>query len=322
MVVNLYHPEFWTRHGHWDYYNQTLGGAGTWGKFEYHINSRALPFSEFLVVHEDLDRTVTQRVMAGGLVLITGEERAIKKNYQQDFLNQFDIIITSRDDLQHPNILKTFYLHSWWIKKTYDELVKIERVEKLFDLSAIISSITILPRHKERYAFINKLKGHYKDKIDWFAKGENTFLEDKWQGLSPYRYSIAIENSEYPNYFTEKISDCFLSLSMPFYSGCPNINEYFDERSFITIYPEDYLRSIQIIDESIKNDFYSTNLKFVKESRQLVLQKYHLIAALTELLSTVKKSDKKVKRTLQPQIFYSKGTLERMVRSSFKSFKY
>lgn len=319
MTVNLFHPEFWIEHGHWDYLNQTPGKSGRWGDFEYYINSNTRRNSDFLVVHEDIDRITIRKVMRGGLVLITGEERSIK-NYNQDFLDQFDIVITSREDIQHSYTLKTHYLHPWWIKKTYDELVDIHRVDKSLELSAIISSLTSLPRHKERYAFINKLKGHYKDKIDWFSKGESTFITDKWEGLRPYKYSIAIENSVYKNYFTEKISDCFLSFCMPFYSGCPNINEFFDDRSFITIFPQNFMESIEIIDDAINNDLYNKNLKFITESRRLVLEKYHLIAALSELLSTVERNEKVHERTIYPQTFFNKGPIEKIVRSSFRRF--
>lgn len=315
MIVNLYHPEFWIRHGHWGYDNQTPGNSSKWGNFEYRINRKGISESDYVVVHDDIDQSLTQKVKVGGLVLVIGEEKAIK-NYNQEFLNQFDLIISSRDDIHHPHVIRSHYLHPWWVKKTYDELISMKSVKKSFRLSSIISNLTSSPSHKERYTFINKLKGHYKNELEWFSRGENTFLEDKWDGLAPYEYSIAVENSSYDNYFTEKITDCFLAFTMPFYSGCHNLKDFFDDRSFVTVYPSDFIKSIDVIDQSIQSDLSTKNQKFIHDSRKLVLEKYHFIAALSEILSRLEKSSVKIRRTIHPQYFFNNGMLKRLVKGS------
>jgi len=190
--------------------------------------------------------------------------------------------------------------------------------EKPKVLSSIISNLTVLPSHKERFAFINKLKGHYKDQLDWFSKGENTFLEDKWDGLVDYKYSIAIENSSYDNYFTEKLSDCFLAYAYPFYSGCSNISDFFDERSLIIINVKDFKQAIDTIDTAIRENVYEQNLLYIAESRRLVLEKYHFLAALTDILQRQQKQQSKVTKTMRPESYFRTGKVERVIKTTVK----
>lgn len=48
-------------------------------------------------------------------------------------------------------------------------------------------------------------------------------------------FHLAIENVKQDHYFTEKLLDCFLTLTVPIYWGCPNIAEYFDVSGIIMI---------------------------------------------------------------------------------------
>jgi hypothetical protein len=41
-------------------------------------------------------------------------------------------------------------------------------------------------------------------------------------------FHICIENTSIPNYFSEKILDCFLTKTIPIYIGCSNLNSYFN----------------------------------------------------------------------------------------------
>ena len=52
-------------------------------------------------------------------------------------------------------------------------------------------------------------------------------------------YSVAVESSNEPNYFTEKLIDCLITKTIPIYWGCPNISEYFDTSYWIK--PENIL---------------------------------------------------------------------------------
>ena len=320
MLVGIYHPEFWISHGHWSYENQTPGKTGRWGNTNYRINDKSLREADFIVIHEGMDRSI-KNATAGGFVLVTGEEKSIRKYYHPEYLDQFDLIITSRDDIRHPQIKRTHYLHPWWVKKNYDELASSTSPTKTKTLSAIISNLAVLPSHRERFTFIKALKEHYENNLDWFSKGESSFLRDKWDGLAPYKYSIAVENSNHLNYFTEKISDCFLAHTMPIYQGCPNIKDFFDDRSFISIDKNDFLGAIQIIDHSISENLFERNFRYLEESRRLVLEKYHFIAALSDILQNHWPGKEKIKRTLRPEEYFTRGRFEQFRRFANTSIK-
>ena len=72
----------------------------------------------------------------------------------------------------------------------------------------------------------------FKNIVDCYGKHTN-YIENKITGLQDYCFSIAIENSSVPGYFTEKILDCFLTGTVPVYLGDPDIGKHFDERGII-----------------------------------------------------------------------------------------
>lgn len=55
----------------------------------------------------------------------------------------------------------------------------------------------------------------------------------KAEGLAPYRYSIVIENVRERNYFSEKLIDAVLCLTVPIYWGCPNIGDFMETSGMI-----------------------------------------------------------------------------------------
>lgn len=48
-------------------------------------------------------------------------------------------------------------------------------------------------------------------------------------------YSVVIESTEEPNYFTEKLIDCLITKTIPVYWGCPNISDFFDTSYWISV---------------------------------------------------------------------------------------
>lgn len=309
MVVSIYHPNFWLKHGHWGYEHQ-LCHLNERANFSFEINT-VRSATDIVVIHDDLDNALKIKARAGCFILVTGEEQSIREKYHPEYLNQFDLVITSRRDIVHQNIIHTHYLHPYRIRKKCDELIGLSDIPKSKPISAIVSNLTILPGHKTRYAFINKMKGHYKDGLDWFGSGEDAYIADKWDGLAPYEYSIAIENSQHENYFTEKVTDCFLSFTMPFYWGCPNLKTFFDERSFVTLDLKDFMSSIATIDACLAAGTRGQNLKFIKDSRRLVLEKYAFIPALVNILSSQVISKTSQRKTIRPQSYYGQGIVKR-----------
>ena len=97
-------------------------------------------------------------------------------------------------------------------------------------LSMITSRKSLTQNHRLRIALANQLK----DKLDLYGRGFNP-IKTKDEGLNDYMFSIAIENDCYETYYTEKITDCFATGTVPIYKGAPDIGNHFNMDGIILI---------------------------------------------------------------------------------------
>lgn len=226
-----------------------------------------------------------QVTVSSGITIFIAEEAYPEKLYPHQFLQQFSHVYATRNDIVHPQFKRTHYTGSWFIHKSFSDLKEANLQYKNKDLSVISSNLTLLEGHKKRFAFVNRLIGHFKDKLDVYGRGYHE-IPDKLTGLSSYKYSIAIENSVIPDYFTEKIWDCYLSNTLPFYYGCPNIEQYFPADAFIKIDIEDYKKSIDIIEAAIATDAYTKALPSLLIARDKVLHEYAIMPYIYKLIKS------------------------------------
>lgn len=168
----------------------------------------------------------------------------------------------------------------WWIGKSYDELATLEPPEKTHALSAIASTKVDIPGHRARYEFIERALRDI-PQLEVFGHGRDRQLDDKWDGLGPYRFSLAIENMSKPDYWSEKIADCFLSYTVPLYFGATNISGYFPEGSYIWLPIDDPERAIGVIRDAMDNDDWSSRLEALREARRRVLEQYSFFAQIS-----------------------------------------
>lgn len=132
---------------------------------------------------------------------------------------------------------------------------------KTADCSLIASARGHLAGHKLRHAMVAHIRARALD-IEIMGRGYRAF-GPKAEGLAPYRYSIVIENSVEPSYFTEKIVDACLCRTVPIYWGAPDITKYFNPEGVIAcadfaglcaaldqISPQDYARRSAAISDN------------------------------------------------------------------------
>lgn len=195
----------------------------------------------------------------------------------------------------------------WYFQHALPWLEELPLPQKSKPASCIVSGLKQLEGHRLRLEFVNKIRQELPE-IEMFGKGTQ-YIADKMDGLLPYQYSIAIENSSLPFYFTEKINDCFLAYTVPLYYGCTNIGRFFPEKSFISLDINDPQKSIKKIRDIIENDDWQQRLDAVKEARELVLYKYQPLAGAAEALRQLPSTPpqtirlKPVKRTLTERMF-------------------
>ena len=65
--------------------------------------------------------------------------------------------------------------------------------------------------------------------------GLQTFQDSTVQLLRPYRFVIAVENSAFEDYVTERIINAYLAGAIPIYWGTPNLDRYFNPSTYIDI---------------------------------------------------------------------------------------
>jgi hypothetical protein len=164
----------------------------------------------------------------------------------------------------------------WHVERDYDELVAMQPPEKTRSCSVIASNLAALPGHRARLRFLARL-GELPE-LDRFGRGVRP-LADKWDGLAPYRYSLAIENTMQAHYWTEKLADCFLAWTLPIYAGCPNLEEYFPAEAFVRIDLDDPEAPRQVA-EIARSNLWEERREAVAEARRLVLERHQLFPFL------------------------------------------
>lgn len=292
----------------WPFARQTPGSKGIWGKSEFIIN-QATDDCDYWVVTGGLDQTEQTLCNEENTVFLGGEPPSLIR-FNHNFLKQFKHIITCDRKLKHPN--NHFYQQAipWQIgayvdKYDYDELKSMQPPKKTKLISAITSSKDWSAGHKNRIKFIHQLKEHFGDSMDVFGRGINE-IRDKSMGIIDYKYSIAIENSSYEDYWTEKLGDVFLGYSFPFYFGCPNIGDYFPENSLIQIDINDLSSSIKAIEKAIEDNSFENNIDKIKQSRELVLDKYNFFPMMDTFCRKNYKKGKKTMIELKPEKEFEK----------------
>ncbi len=130
--------------------------------------------------------------------------------------------------------------------------------EKTKLVSMIASSKVMCEEHRYRQQIIKKFRG----KLDHYGRGYNP-INKKEDGLKDYCFSIAMENHTYALAYSEKITDCFATGTIPIYWGC-DLNEVFDNEGII--YLDDDFKI-----EDLSTDLYMSKLESVKNNFEIVV---------------------------------------------------
>ncbi len=101
---------------------------------------------------------------------------------------------------------------------------RIRFVQKLMKYKKVVCSGPVLYNMEEKEQ-IGKM--HDDEYIDW--------RKEKLETIKTYKFTIAFENEQSENYVTEKIYQPLLVKSIPIYWGAPNIDDYFNPKSFINV---------------------------------------------------------------------------------------
>lgn len=149
--------------------------------------------------------------------------------------------------------------------------------------------------HKFNYIKRHALfKGLLGTGLDIHFYGRNWNLQDSRYKGSPYNksdaivdyeYSIAIENSSYKNYLTEKFFDLVVCNTVPLYYGCLNVGDIYPQQSFIELdFSAPIEKTVEQVTNIYNNDDYNARLPHVLQAKEDYYTKYNIFNFLANLI--------------------------------------
>jgi hypothetical protein len=276
-------------------FRQTPGSAGVWGDYKFIIDPQ-LKECDFWVVYTDYqlqkEKCLCNRE---NIIFIPGESRDTSPAYSNSFLKQFGKIITVQKEITGSNVVYWQNANPWFIERSYDQLSNLKIPEKDRVISIVSSDKVTAPGHRLRTDFAQKIKSHFKDKVDFYGRGIADF-KTKWEVTAPYKYHIAIENAWCEDWVTEKFFDPLLTYTYPVYYGCPNLEKYISANSFARIDIQNFKEAVQLVESLIEGDTqYAQFLEKVTAYRDQALNIHQLFPMIAGFLDQM---DPNLKKTL------------------------
>lgn len=261
-----------------DLLKQSRGRTGQWGTVRFTERSDE-PY-DFVVVLNSVKYETTVDVPRGRVWLVIQEPVSKAKVFPfiENGHEQYGRVFTDNPKCFGPRYRVGQTFLPWHVERSYDELCAASIPQKTRDLSWITSDLSRLDGHRRRMDFLKLLREH--QEFDLLGRGFEP-IKDKWDGLAPYRYTVAFENQYGPNYWTEKLADAFLSWTLPFYYGCTTILDYFPENALIQLGP-DLRDAPQQIAQAIASQQWEKRLDAISEARDRVLNQHQFFPAMAK----------------------------------------
>ena len=199
--------------------------------------------------------------------------------------------------------------------------LSLKEIKKTKTLSVFCSDKNFTEGHRKRLDFVYGLKDHFGEDLDWYGNGINQ-LDTKWDGIAPYKYHISLENKNMDYVISEKLFDSYLGLSFPFYSGAPNVNDYFPSNSLRKIDINNLDKSIEIIEECIENNLYENNSNEILYSKNLICTELNLFYRLSSIAKINIQKNKSIKKTRIKNLNKFESSFEKKENSLKKIYSF
>ena len=156
---------------------------------------------------------------------------------QKGLSREFDLIFTHSAKMlnQLPNARFLPASGVWYANELSGNALDAKQYEKKKRMiSLIASNKQDCEMHRIRKSIALEMKEkHLADTFGTFDGGARVEFVDTT--LKEYRYQIVIENEISDYYFTEKILNCFASMTIPVYIGAAKIGDFFNENGIIYV---------------------------------------------------------------------------------------
>jgi hypothetical protein len=156
--------------------------------------------------------------------------------------------------------------------------------EKKFSVSMLISEKRWLPGHIFRHEVFHRLPATFAGSIPIVKHVAPPHLTcgPRAQMIAASQYCIAIENSQWPGYFTEKILDCFLTRTIPLYWGCPTIDQYFNMDGVLRF--QTYEELAQIL-STLTPESYAQRAVAIEDNYQRASEYWDVCSRISHVIS-------------------------------------
>lgn len=156
----------------------------------------------------------------------------------------------------------------WYGKEVFngvkDDVIQTDKAyeTKVKNVSMVCSNKIMTYMHKVRHNIASRAqKTGLCDIYGRFNGGE--FMKYKSVSLKDYRFQIVVENDIKPYYYTEKIMDCFASMTIPVYYGAKKIDDYFNPDGIIKF---DEKTDLEKLLKTLTEEEYISRLSAVKDN--------------------------------------------------------
>jgi hypothetical protein len=259
------------------------GGNPRIGRCEIRLNPERPVEADYWIVFANA-RPCDRMHCAPENTLFIAAEPEEKKVYPLRFYRQFHRIIDTHTRSGHPRITLHAPCMSWHVgynhrSRRFDighhDLSALRHPAEIVNkVSVVCSDAAFTSGQRERLAFLTELKRHLGPRLVHFGRGFRP-VDDKLDAILGYRCHLVLENCRAPHYWTEKISDAYLGWTFPFYSGCPNLADYFPQDSFEPLDPGNARDAAQRIIAKLDSPAGEDERQAVAEARRRVLYDYN-----------------------------------------------
>jgi Glycosyltransferase family 10 (fucosyltransferase) C-term len=270
----------------WDYpplLRQAPANSGFWGGIRF--TEDAVEDCDYVVVLNRSLQDVTVRCAPENVWAVIQEPpNEVFKSLHRGQPG-FARVYMQDEQLSGPQFILSQPALPWHICRSYDELVRTSLPEKARGISCITSNARAFEGHRQRLSFVETIRASLD--FDLYGRGFQP-VADKWDALAPYRYSIVIENFRNSYYWSEKIADCLLAGTIPFYYGCTRIHDYFPPEVVVPIDIENPAAAAATIQKTVSSNLWHSSRDALDHSRNLILHRYQIFPFLSE---EIKKND-------------------------------
>ncbi|MBE9008181.1 glycosyltransferase [Fortiea sp. LEGE XX443] len=171
----------------------------------------------------------------------------------------------------------------WYHSNSFQDLNEMPPPKKVAPCSWITSGINRTNNHRQRLSFLQSMQSSeikfdlYGRDLPASAKSQGE-LGNKWYGMAPYYYNLAIENYADNNwYVSEKLWDALLAWCLPIYYGGSAADKLLPPGSFLRLPSLDEKGIAYIQEVTATPDAWYAAKDAIAEARQIILHKLNLL---------------------------------------------